>query len=182
MTQSGDKASEFNGLLDKLRDSMQHARDTTLGRTPEQIEMAQAFSTMLKDLRYIESPPNEQGNTSIMNTDFFAPIVAYHLVRCGWRPNSEKRKIKPRNVPGEGIAADAVEWVDMGEPDDPLKNLGSMSMREIALLPEVWKHEAIRRLGGKVKSDLPKPKSGWHVDTNINIASAPRDADQLFRG
>jgi hypothetical protein len=69
----------------------------------------------------------------------------------------------------------------MDEPDDPLRQLDSMSMREIALLPEVWKHEAIRRLGGSVKSDLPEPK-GWHVTTDIKVTDAPRDPDRIFKG
>lgn len=176
--------SKYTGLLDGLSGALTRARDTMTGQTPEQIEMTQSFQTMLKDLRYIESPPNERGESSIMNTDFFAPIVAYHLVKCGWRPHSEKRKIKPRKVPGKGIVADAVEWVGMDEPDDPLARLDSMSMREIALLPEVWKHEAIRRLGGQVHSDVPEPKNGWHVNTRINISDVPRGTDvpnQMFK-
>lgn len=174
-------ASKFTGMLDGLREKMAKAVETAAGGTPEQVEMSQAFNTMLKDLRYPESPADEQGNTSIMNTDFFAPLVAYHLVKCGWRPNSEKRKIKPRKVPQRGVVADAVEWVGMEEDDDPLHNLDTMSMREIALLPEIWKHEAIRRLGGHMKSDLAEPKSGWKVDTRINISDMPRDPNEIFR-
>lgn len=181
MGQSPRDTPDYSSMLDGLKASMQRAQETLSGQSPEKIEMYQAFQTMLKDLRYPETPKNEQGDSAVMNTDFFAPLVAYHLVKCGWRPNSEKRKIKPRRVPGPGTVADAVEWVDMSEPDDPLKNLDTMSMRDIALLPEVWKHEAIRRLGGHMKSDLPKPESGWHVNTNINIADMPRDPNQLFR-
>lgn len=178
----GQKYADFLDRLRGVGDKLQHAKDFAAGRTPEQIEMMQAFDTMLKDLRYPESPPNEQGESSIMNTDFFAPLVAYHLVKCGWRPNSEKRKIKPRRVPQHGVVSDAVEWVGMDEPDDPLRNLDTMSMAEIALLPEVWKHEAIRRLGGNIKSDLPEPKSKWKVNTRINIKDIPREPDELFRG
>lgn len=172
---------KYTGLLDGLSGALVKARQTMTGSTPEQVEMTQAFQTMLKDLRYIESPADERGNSSIMNTDFFAPIVAYHLVRCGWRPHGEKRKIKPRKVPGKGIVEDAVEWVGIDEPDDPLHNLDKMSMREIALLPEVWKHEAIRRLGGHVKHDLPEPDKKWTVNTRINIKDAPRDPNEIFK-
>jgi hypothetical protein len=168
-------APEYTGLLDKLTGAVQRAKQTVSGTTPEQLEMTAAFTTMLRDLRY---PVDKEGN--VMNADFFAPLVAYHLVRCGWRPHSEKRKIKPRRVPGKGMVADAVEWVDMSEPDDPLRHLDTMSMRDVAELPEVWKYEAIRRLGGHVKNDLPEPLSGWKVDTNINIADMPREPDDLF--
>jgi len=172
---------KYTGFLDGLTGALQKARDTMTGQTPEQIEMTNSFATMLKDLRYIESPANERGETSIMNTDYFAPIVAYHLVRCGWRPHDEKRKIKPRRVPGKGVVADAVEWIGMDEPDDPLRHLDTMSMREIALLPEVWRHEAIRRLGGRVTSDLPEPAKKWTVNTRINIQDAPRDPNEIFK-
>jgi len=94
---------KYTGFLDGLTGALQKARDTMTGQTPEQIEMTNSFATMLKDLRYIESPANERGETSIMNTDYFAPIVAYHLVRCGWRPHDEKRKIKPRRVPLDSL-------------------------------------------------------------------------------
>jgi hypothetical protein len=167
---------KWTGLLDDIKGVGQKAMDEAKGQSPEQLEMTGAFYTMLKDLRY---PVGKDG--SVMNADFFAPFIAYHLVRCGWRPNSEKRKIKPRKVPGKGIVEDAVEWVDIADADDPLRHLDTMSMREVALLPEVWKHEAIRRLGGQVKSDLPEPKSGWHVDTNINIANMERDPNELFK-
>jgi hypothetical protein len=167
---------KYTGMLDGLKAAVRRAGETMTGTSPEQIEMSNAFMTMLKDLRY---PVGKDG--SIMNADFFAPFVAYHLVRCGWRPNSEKRKIKPRRVPGKGTVEDAVEWVDMSEPDDPLRHLNTMSMTEVALLPEVWKHEAIRRLGGHVKSDLAEPKSIWHVDTKINIANMERDPNELFK-
>lgn len=167
---------KYEELVDNLSGIGRAAMEQASGQSPEQVEMANAFNTMLKDLRY---PVGKDG--SVMNADFFAPFVAYHLVRCGWRPNSEKRKIKARKVPGKGIVADAVEWVDVTDADDPLRHLDTMSMREIALLPEVWKHEAIRRLGGHVKSDLPEPKSIWHVDTKINIANMERDPNELFK-
>lgn len=169
-------APEYTGMLDKLGGAMMRAKETLSGQSPEQLEMTAAFTTMLKDLRY---PVGKDG--SVMNADFFAPFVAYHLVRCGWRPHSEKRKIKPRKVPGRGTVEDAVEWVDMDEPDDPLHNLDSMSMRQISMLPEMWKHEAIRRLGGHVRNDLPEPKSGWKVNTKINIANMPRDPNEIFK-
>jgi hypothetical protein len=146
------------------------------GNTPEQQEMQNAFGTMLLDLRY---PVANDG--SVMQADFFAPLVAYHLVRCGWRPNSEKRKIKPRRVPGPGVAQDAVEWVDMSDPDDPLKNLASMSLGDIARLPDVWRHEAIRRLGGAVQGDLPKPVNGWKVETKFNITNQSRNPNEVFK-
>lgn len=176
MTQSDNEVPpKFSGMLDGLRDSMKRAQETLSGQSDEQLEMTNAFATMLMDLRY---PVGKDG--SVMNADFFAPLVAYHLVRCGWRPNSEKRKIKGRKPPG-AVAEGAVEWIDINAPDDPLHNLGTMSMREIALLPEMWRHEAIRRLGGNVKSDLPEPKSGWKVNTKINVANMERDPNELFK-
>ena len=162
-------------MLDNLTKAKERAVQEITGTTPEKQEMTNAFLTMLKDLRY---PVGKDG--SVMNADFFAPFVAYHLVRCGWRPNSDKRIIKQRKVPGVGMVEDAVEWVDMDAPDDPLHHLDTMSMAEVAKLPEVWKYEAIRRLGGKVKSDLPEPKSKWKVNTRINIANMSRDPNEVF--
>lgn len=171
---------KYTSLLDKLSGALQRGVDAATGRTPEQQEMYNAFATMLKDLRYPVGPPDEEGRSDVMNADFFAPFVAYHLVRCGWRPNSEKRKIKPRKVPGKGIVEDAVEWVDIDAPDDPLRHLDTMSMAEVAMLPEVWKYEAIRRLGGQVKCDLPEPDSKWKVNTKINISDMPQEPSGLF--
>jgi hypothetical protein len=79
------------------------------------------------------------------------------------------------------MVEDAVEWVDIHAPEDPLRHLDTMSMTEVALLPEVWKYEAIRRLGGQVKSDLPEPNSRWKVNTKINIADMERDPSELFK-
>lgn len=181
MSETPEMPKAYTEVLDKLTGITARAQAEATGMSPEKQEMTAAFATMLKDLRYIESPANDAGETSIMNTDYFASFVAYHLVRCGWRPHSEKRTIKPRRVPGTGMVADAIEWVGMDELDDPLHNLANMSMADVARLPEVWKYEAIRQLGGTVKSDLPKPKSEWRVDTKINIANAPRDPNEVFK-
>lgn len=176
MAATPELPKEYTELLDKFSHIGETYVAEVTGMTPEKREMTEAFVTMMKDLRY---PVGKDG--SVMNADFFAPFVAYHLVRCGWRPHSEKRAIKPRRVPGKGMVESAVEWVPMDAPDDPLKTLGTMTMQELNALPDVWRHEAIRRLGGEVKSDLPKPVNAWHVDTKINISNMPRDPNEIFK-
>jgi hypothetical protein len=169
-----DLPPQYRELLDKWAQSAEKARATITGSSPEKLEMQKAFTEMILDLRY---PEGKDG--SIMNADLIGPLIAYHLVRCGWRPMIDRRIIKPRKPPGN-TAPGAVEWVDIREPDDPLVNLSNMTMREIAQLPEVWRHEAIRRLGGNVENDLPEP-SKWTVKTNINIEDAPRDPQTVFK-
>jgi hypothetical protein len=176
MSATPEVPKAYQELLDKFAGIGERYAQAVTGQTPEKVEMTNAFATMLKDLRY---PVGKDG--SVMNADFFAPFVAYHLVRCGWRPVDEKRTIKPRRVPGAGMVESAVEWVPIDEPDDPLHNLGSMTMQELNRLPDVWRHEAIRRLGGDVKSDLPKPVNGWHVNTRIRIKDMPRDPNEIFK-
>lgn len=176
LNEGGQLPKAYTEFLDRMKGIRDNAEAQMTGNTPEAQEMQNAFGTMLLDLRY---PVANDG--SVMNADFFAPLVAYHLVRCGWRPNSNKRKIKPRRVPGPGVAQDAVEWVDMEAPDDPLKGLANMSLGDISRLPDVWRHEAIRRLGGQVTGDLPKPVNGWKVETKFNIANQSRDPNEVFK-
>jgi hypothetical protein len=174
--QGRELPADYRAFLDQMNGITERAAAQITGQTPEKIEMQQAFATCLLDLRYPVAPDG-----SVMQSDYFAAFVAYHLVRCGWRPHEDKRTIKPRKVPGTSLAANAVEWVDMDADDDPLHNLANMTMADIARLPDSWRHEAIRRLGGNVPNDLPKPKSPWTVDTKINIAKAPRDPNEVFR-
>jgi hypothetical protein len=170
-----DLPPQYRELLDKWSTAAEKARQTITGQSPEKQDMQRAFTEMLLDLRY---PEGKDG--SIMNADLIGPLLAYHLVRCGWRPVADKRIIKPRKVPGN-VAEGAVEWVDINAPDDPLVNLASMTMVEIAQLPDVWRHEAIRRLGGTVEGDLPEPVNQWKVKTSINIEDAPRDPLKVFK-
>jgi hypothetical protein len=170
-----DLPPAYRELLDKWSQSAEKARQTITGQSAEKQDMQKAFTEMLLDLRY---PEGKDG--SIMNADLVGPLIAYHLVRCGWRMDPERRVIKPRKVPGN-VAQGAVEWIDIREPDDPLVNLGSMTMVEIAQLPDTWRHEAIRRLGGTVQGDLPEPVNKWTVKTSINIEDAPRDPSKVFK-
>ena len=71
------------------------------------VERDAAMLNMLADLRY---PVSQDG--SVLDLTFFAPLIAWHLVRCGWRPDPERRRIKARKITAKGVVRDAVEWVD----------------------------------------------------------------------
>lgn len=129
-----------------------------------QREQHQAFAICIKDLRY---PVTKEGD--VADVSYIAALVAYHLVRCGWRPDPAKRVIKARKVVGRGVATGAVEWVGMDEPDDPLAGLENMTMKELAALTPAARAEAIRRLGGDTPNDLPMPEPSWQLKPNIRI-------------
>jgi hypothetical protein len=128
--------------------------------------MASAMGEMLEDLRY---PISRDG--SVLDTAFIAPLIAYHLVRCGWRQDPDARIIKSRKVVAKGVVEDAVEWVSVDEPDDPLENLENMTLAEINALSPNVRAEALRRMGGPETPDLPT-NPGWHVSTSLNIEQA----------
>lgn len=137
----------------------------------EQAELDHATLALMADLRY---PISRDG--SVLDTTFIAPLIAYHLARCGWRVDLEKRKIKPRTVTAKGVVEDAVEWVPVDAPDDPLADLDSMTMAEINNLTPNMRAEALRRMGGPETPDLPT-NSGWRVSTSLNIEDAPDTDD-----
>ena len=133
-------------------------------------ELELAVLLLMGDLRY---PINKDG--TVLDTTFFAPLISYHLIRCGWRPDPEKRMIKARRITAKGVVQGAVEWVPVDAPDDPLVNLPTMTMADIERLSPAMRAEALRRMGGPETSDLPD-NPGWHVATTIKIEPAP-DAD-----
>jgi hypothetical protein len=115
--------------------------------------MSRVMEQMLGDLQH---PVGKDGTT--VYAEGFKAIVAWHLVRAGWRkPNNldefplveayDDPVIKKRKVFGPGVLEDAVEWVGFDEPDDPLEHLADMTMGEIEALPEHLRIEAKRRLG-----------------------------------
>lgn len=126
-------------------------------------EQHAAMIMALADLRYPIGP----GGETLMIMEAMSPIVAYHLVRCGWRMVAPKRKIKARRVYGGGMLEDACRWVPIDAPDDPLANLQHMSMADIEGLDDELRAEAKRRLG--IKVEPPPPPPGWHTQTKINI-------------
>lgn len=135
------------------------------------VERDAAMLNMLADLRY---PVSQDG--SVLDLTFFAPLIAWHLVRCGWRPDPERRRIKARKITAKGVVRDAVEWVDADEPDDPLAALPAMTVAEVAQMSPSVKAEALRRMGGPETTDL-KPNPGWRVQTSLRIQSAPDTND-----
>lgn len=147
--------------------------------------MARVLAQMLGDLQY---PQAKDG--SIIDTKGFGHLVAWHLVRCGWRkPNNldnfplveehDDPIIKPRKVLGPGVFEDAVVWVGFNEPDDPLEHLADMTMREVEALPDEVKYEAKRRLGmatTPTPDDVPNfGVEEWSVKTRINITDVEDD-------
>lgn len=144
--------------------------------------MARVLAQMLEDLQY---PQAKDG--SIVDTKGFGHLVAWHLVRCGWRkPNNlddfplvedfDDPVIKKRKVLGPGVFEDAVVWVGFNEPDDPLAGLEDMTLREIESLPEEVRFEAKRRMGliGTPTPDAT-PNFGvqpWTAPPRISITDA----------
>jgi len=131
-----------------------------------------AAAQLMGDLRY---PVSKSGTRVDMS--YFSPILAYHLARCGWRIDPSKRQIKARKLTARGLVDDAIEWVPVDAPDDPLQNLGDMTMDEIKKLPPAWRSVAMRRMGGPETPDLPKKPEGWHVTTKLTIEDAPDPQD-----
>lgn len=133
-----------------------------------------ALAHCLLDLTY---PVAKDGTRVDMSA--FSAIVAYHLVRCGWRPDPAKRMIKSRKVNARGVFVDANEWVPIDFPDDPLENLANMTMSEIDALPPGLKAEAMQRITGEVLPELPD-NPGWKVETSIRITDEPHEPDDGF--
>ncbi|WP_396909516.1 hypothetical protein [Mycolicibacterium sp.] len=139
-------------------------------------EMTAALGAFLADCHY---PVAKDG--AVMDASYVKTIIGYHMVRCGWRKVADP-VIKPRRVIAAGVIEDAVEWVDIGEPDDPLAGLENMSVRELAELTPAARAAAIRRLGGEYEHDLPEPETPWQVTPNITITDDPITGDDLLRG
>lgn len=155
-------------ILDNAREALARARSEDQDRN-------EAMLKLLLDLTY----PEARDGTRVDVTAFKA-ILAYHLVRCGWRMVPEKRMIKSRKVTARGVAIDAIDWVPINAPDDPLENLANMTMAEIEALPPGLKAEAMQRITGEVLPDLPE-NPGWHVETSIRITDDPDEPDDGFQ-
>lgn len=139
-------------------------------------EMETALADFLADCHY---PVSKNGD--VMDATYYVALVGYHMVRCGWR-RSGLPVIKKRKVLGPGVIEDAVEWVPLNAPDDPLANLENMSVRELAELSPAVRAEAIRRLGGAYDHDLPEPETAWKVTPNITITDEQPSGDDLIGG
>lgn len=134
-------------------------------------EMELSLVELMHDLRF---PVARDG--SILDASFVSPIVAYHLIRCGWRCDQQKRVIKPRSIVAKGVVEGAIEWVPVNEPDDPLSDLDKMTMADIQKLSPSLRAEALRRMGAPETPDLPT-NSGWHVSTSLKVEDAPDTTD-----
>lgn len=141
-------------------------------------ELEEAYRQFLEDCRY---PVDRSGN--IMDASPLVWIVAYHMVRCGWR-RSTAPLIKPRPIDAPGVVEGAIEWVGVDEPDDPLRDLDKMTVAEIGALPEHLRRAAIRRLGGNAETDDDLPEMGepaWQVTPNITVrTAAPESGDDFI--
>lgn len=149
--------------------------------------MTRVMGQMLEDLKY---PQAKDG--SITDVNRFAHLIAWHLVRCGWRkPNNtdgfplveefDDPIIKARKVLGGGVFEDAVVWVGFNEPDDPLEHLEDMTIREVEALPDEVKYEAKRRLGLLPRHEpTPPPEmsnaSEWSVTPEVRITDAAEES------
>lgn len=143
------------------------AEQAKMGRA----EKHAAMTALLVDLHLVKSRSGD-----IIDLQGLQAAIAWHLVRCGYRPIPELRMIKPRRVTALGVSVDAIEWVGVDEPDDPLADLKNMTMGEINALPPVLKAQALRRMGGNETPDLPS-NPGWKVKTSIRVEDAPDPDD-----
>lgn len=169
MTEAEQKPLMTREQLENLFNYQGPSQEDIDKMSEEQKEQHAQFAMMIQDLRW---PVTREGD--VANVDYIAALVAYHLVRCGWRNDPDKRVIKSRKVIGRGVATGALEWVGMDEPDDPLADIANMTMAEVAALSPQARMEAIRRLDPNRPNDLPEPKPGWQVKPNIRIT----DLDQ----
>jgi hypothetical protein len=144
--------------------------------------MAAVYGQMLDDLHY---PVAKDG--SVMDASGIKAWICWHLVRCGWRkPNNtdnlplienlDEPVIKKRRVHGPGVMEDAVVWVGVHEPDDPLADLYTMTMAEIDCLDDDLKIEAKRRLGLLPPAE-PDLQPAWSVQPFITITDEPEPDD-----
>lgn len=143
-------------------------------------DMLAAYGKFLEDCHY---PVAKDG--TVMDASYFVAHVGYHMVRMGWRPpgmDSAEPVIKKQKVVGPGVIEDAVKWVPLDAPDDPLEHLDSMTFAEISALPEDLKVEAARRLNkGRFDHDLPEPEPSWQVSPNISITDEEPSAEDFLK-
>lgn len=161
-------------MLEELRANIAAQRERTEEQRRADFDFNVAAAALMGDLRY---PTSKDG--SVIDITYFSTVIAYHLARCGWRLDPQKRQIKPRKITARDVVAGAVEWVDVNEPDDPLENLANMTMKEINALPPVQRAIAIRRIGGPALPELPSHHPGWHTRTKVNITDAPDTPDGM---
>lgn len=150
-------------------------------------EQRSAMLALLADLRYpagprgdnlalIDGMPYRPDDPNIL--DSMKGVIAYHLTMAGWRPDLSKRKRKARRVYGAGMFADAVVWVGVDEPDDPLADLANMTMAQIdALEPEDVRYEARRRLGLPAPPAAPTPEP-WQQPPHVEITDADDEEEE----
>lgn len=94
-------------------------------------ELEAAALQLAEDLKY---PVSAKGHVLDMNHLPDVPeVLVYHLIRCGWRPDPEKRVIKQRRVIGGGYYEDLVTYVGVDEPDTPV-----VVERNPQPIPEEW--------------------------------------------
>jgi hypothetical protein len=82
------------------------------------VDIDAAGDELQRDFLY---PINPQGNVMMlqyMHPDVM-PTLVYHLIRCGWRKDMDKRLVKQRQVIGS-MYEDLVAYVDLDQPDDPI--------------------------------------------------------------
>lgn len=145
--------------------------------TAVKAEMDAAYQDFITDCHY---PVDKDGN--VMNAGYFVWLVGYHMVRCGWRRSADP-VIKKRPIDAPGVAEDAIEWVSVDAPDDPLAGLESMTVAEIAALPEHLRRAAIRRMNGNRDTDDDLPEMGepaWQVTPNISVKDERPLADDFL--
>lgn len=143
-----------------------------LAAAMEQSEKNEAMLELMRDLVY---PESKDGST--LDVSFFSTIIAWHLVRCGWRPDPAKRTIKPRRLIAKGLPDNAIEWVSVDEPDSI--DYTKLTIHEIRALSPRQRAIAMRALGGAETPDLPT-NPGWTVQTNIHIQDAPDPGDDGY--
>lgn len=163
----------------KPSERIQEYLDAAKGDEELKAAMEQAYAEFIEDCTY---PTGRNGER--MHSEYFVLLVAYHMVRCGWRRSAEP-VIKSRRVDAPGVYEDAIEWVPMDAPDDPLEGVETMTFAEISALPEYLRRKAIRRLNGNKDTDDDLPPMGepaWQVTPNISFSDTRASGDELLKG
>lgn len=147
-------------------------------------EVEVVIEQFLADFQY---PVNRRGEP--LDLRFLGPHIAYHLVRCGWRPIGNRRMIKKVAIgTGPQRVDDAVAWVNINTPDD--LDPDQMTVEQLKAAPAHIQAEAVRRLngdpippadGGHIP-DLGKPGyETWHQPWTLDVEGDPDFKDQMIR-
>jgi hypothetical protein len=120
-------------------------------------------------------PRGRDGRTMQLPADLRL-MLADFLIKHGWRWHPEHATIKRRSCAGPGTYDDAVQWVALDAPDDPLDNLDTMTLADVAQLPPELRARALERLGMAGPPATEPGASPWQAANTVTIVEEPDDS------